>query len=330
MKLRWAPPAPRHQFRDERISLLDRLLIKPQEERPNFNRRMFDEDFSRIFKYSNRRSGMLFEINTNDQDLTGRLLGNVRTRHSPHSLDETIYSMVEEIAQSVAWCGYADYFLHDNSEKGKTHITSFASDRVFRFLGLRFQFLPKRIERHWGEEDKELPREIRILDKAKLLHFRLPPLLRKILSSQNKVLATLDKHHGIGTSFFPEVTHENPNPKNFFDFRIWREVEDRALYRATRNTGWNGRKHDSTKRSDFFDCFRLIKFRRNQLILRDSILEQMSDELSRVGRHFKSDFRITITITEALPSIKEIDDLEAKLTREEVDFDKVLEFCFKR
>jgi hypothetical protein len=330
MRFTWALPSLRHQFHDERIGPLDRLLIKPQKERPDFNRRMFDEDFSQVFNYYRRRSGTLFGVNTNDQELTDRLLGNVRTRHSPHSLDETIYAMVEEIAQSLVWCGYADYFLHDNAEKGETHIASFASDRVFHFFGLRFQFLPKRVERHWDKEDVELPREIRFMDKAKLLHFRLPPFIRQILSSQNKVLATLDKHHWIGTSFFPEVTHENPNPKNFFDFRIWREVEDRVLYRATRNTGWKGRKYDSSKRSDFFDCFRLIKFRKNQLILRDSILEQMSDELSQAGRHYRSDFQIKIIVTDALPSINEIDQLEVKLAHEEVDFDEVMEFCFKR
>ncbi|CAN0599911.1 unnamed protein product, partial [Ectocarpus sp. 12 AP-2014] len=139
-----------------------------------------------------------------------------------------------------------------------------------------------------------------------------------------------DNHQGTSTSFFPQATHENPNPQNYFDFRVWREVEDRALYRATRKTGWNGRKHDATKRSDFFDCFRRLRFRRNQLMLRDDLLEQLGDELSRVGRYYEWGFRIKISPTDALPSVEELDELTAKLSREEVGFSQVLDFCFKR
>ncbi|MBZ8117498.1 hypothetical protein KUD11_02435 [Roseovarius sp. LXJ103] len=330
MKVRWAQPALRHQLHEEEIGLLDRLLIKPQRDRLDFNRRMFDEDFARVFHHTNRRTGELFELETNDQELSDRLLGNVKTRYGPHPVDETIYELVEEIAQSLVWFRDAYYFLHDDAEKGETHIVSFATDRVFKCLGLYFQYLPKRTQSHWDKEDEALPREIRFLDKTKLIHFRLPKFIRKILTAQNKILTTLDKHHGASTGFFPHATHDNPNPVNHFDFRVWNETVDRALYRATRRTGWNGRKHDSSKRSDFFDCYRLIKFRRNQITLRDQILVQLGDELSRVGRRYSPDFRISISATGALPSIGELDELDAKLTREEVGFSEIIDFCFKR
>jgi hypothetical protein len=330
MKVRRAQPALRHQSHEEEIGLLDRIIIKPQRERSDFNRRMFNEDFAGLFHYSNRHTGNLFELGTSDQELSDRLLGNVRTRYGPHPVDETICELVEEIAQSLVWFGVAYYFLHDDAEKGETHIASFAGDRVFRCLGLYFQYLPKRSQSHWDKDDQALPREIRFLDKTKLIHFRLPKLIKKILAAQNKVLATLDKHHGASTDFFPHATHDNPNPVNHFDFRLWSETVDRALYRATRRTGWNGRKHDSSKRSDFFDCYRLIKFRRNQITLRDQILLQLSDELSRVGRCYNPEFRLTISATSALPSIGELDEMSEKLTREEVGFSKIIDFCFKR
>ncbi|WP_207208056.1 hypothetical protein [Salipiger sp. IMCC34102] len=245
-------------------------------------------------------------------------------------MDETIYELVEEIARSLVWFGAAYYYLHDNAEKDEVQVASFATDRMFRCLGLYFQYLPKRSRSHWDKEDEVLPREIRVLDKTKLMYFRLPRFIEKILNNQNKTLATLDKYHGASTDFFPHATHDNPNPVNYFDFRVWNETVDLALYRATRRTGWSGRKYGSSKKSDFFDCYRLIKFRRNQITLRDQILLQLSDELSRVGRCYNPEFRLTISATSALPSIGELDELSEKLTREEVGFSEIIDFCFKR
>lgn len=330
MKITRARPAHRHQFDEERIGLLDRLFIKPQRERPDVYRRMFDEDFARVLHYSNRRSGKLFELETNDQELSDRLLGNVRTLYGPHSVDETIYGLVEEIAQSLVWFGEAYYFLHDDAEKGKTYIASLAADRAFSCLGLYFQYLPKRVQYHLDKEDEVLPREIRFMDKTKLLHFQLPKPIRQTLSAQNKVLATLDKHHGASTGFFTHATHETPNPEYYFDLRVWNEAVDRALYRATRSTGWNGRKHDSLKRSNFFDCFRLLRFRKIQLVLRDQILVQLSDELSRVGSYYNSRFKIVLPPSDVLPSVRQLDELESKLALEQVEFSEIVDFCFKR
>src|SRR5690554_8076701 len=78
---------------------------------------MFDEDFARLFRSMNRRSGNLFDIVSNDEELTQKLLGNIKTRYAPHSVDETIRELVEEIAQSLIWSGRAYFFLHDRSEE---------------------------------------------------------------------------------------------------------------------------------------------------------------------------------------------------------------------
>lgn len=129
--------------------------------------------------------------------------------------------------------------------------------------------------------------------------------------------------------YFPNATYESPNPRNDFDFRVWNEARDFALYRATRETGWKGRKFDSVKRSDFFDCHRLIRFRRNQVKFRDQILAQLSDELTRVGKNYKSGFKIVFLPTNELPSVAQFNELEAKLSREEIGFSDVLDFCYK-
>jgi len=330
MKIFRAEPIPRHHFHDVHLGFIDRLLVESEQERRGFNRRMFDEDFSRLFRSMNRRCGNLFEIVSNDDELMQKLLGNVKSRYTPHSVDETIRTLVEEIAQSLIWFGRAYYFLYDDTEQEKIHVASFSSEGVVRLFGTHIQWVPKRRERHRDRDDEDLPREIRILDATKVMRFDMPTPIKHILSAQNRTLAVLDKYHFGEANFHPQATYENPNPTNHFDFRVWSDTQEHALYRATRSSGWNGRKYDSSKRSDFFDCHRLIRFRRNQLMLRDDILNQISGEFSRVGKGYKDVFSVEISGTDELPSIGHLNELEVRLAREEVSFNEIIDYCYKR
>ena len=330
MKIFRAEPLHRHHFRDEQISVVDNLILKRERQKPDFNRRMFDEDFSRLFHSMNPRSGNLFEVVSNDDELIQKLLGNVRTRYARHSVDETIRDLVEEIAQSLIWFGKAYCFLHDDAEQEEVYVASFISGGVVRLFGTHIQWVPKRRERHWDRDDEELPREIRILNAAKVMRFDMPTSIKRMLSAQNRTLAVLDKYLIWETNFLPRATHENPNPTNHFDFRVWRDTQERALDRATRSTGWHGRKYDSSKRSDFFFCHRLIRFRRNQFFLRDDILKQLSAELSRVGKGYNVEFSVEISGTDELPSVAHLNELEVRLAREEVGFKEILDYCYKR
>ncbi|PTN09691.1 hypothetical protein [Nitrosomonas aestuarii] len=330
MKIFRAEPSLWYRFCDEQIGLVDSLFVKRERQEQDFNRRMFDEDFARLFHLMNSRSSNLFEIVSNDGELMQKLLGNVKTRCAPHQVDDTIRELVEEIAHSLICFGRAYYFLHDDTEQEVIHVTSFSSVGVVRLFGAHIQWVPNRRERHWNRDDEELPREIRILDAAKVMRFNMPTSIKRMLSAQNRTLAVLDKHQFGETNFHPQATYENPNPTNYFDFSVWRDTQDRALYRATRSTGWNGRKYDSSKRSDFFFCHRLIRFRRNQLLLRDNILSQLSGEFSRVGKGYKTEFSVEILGTNELPSIAHLNELEVRLAREEVGFNEIIDYCYKR
>ena len=319
-----------NNFYLENLGIFDRFLIKMKSERLGFNRRMFNEDFARIFSYSNWGDRSLFKITSNDDEFTARLLGSVRTRFELHPANEVVKKMIENIAESLLWFGDSYYFVTDDLEREKFYISLVPADRIFYFVGVYFHFLPKRHERHLNTDDQELPRELRILDRSKLMHFRLPRSIRRMLSSQNAILAGLDKHHGMSAGFFPHATHEIPNPQYDFDFRKWRDTQDLALYRATRETGWNGRKYYSSKTSDFFDCHRLIRFRRNQLKLRDGILRQLSSEFTRIGKYHRTGYHVEMTPTKALPTVTDLDDLEARLSREEAGLAEVKDFCLER
>ena len=145
MKFLRAEPLRQYRFRDAKLGILDRLFIKRERERPDFNRRMFDEDFSRIFKYENIRGGKLFEINSNNQELTERLLANVQTSYGPHQVDKTIREWLEDIVQSLLWTGTAHYYLSEDTQSDDIHIISFGPSGVVKTF---WQYLPMGTETH--------------------------------------------------------------------------------------------------------------------------------------------------------------------------------------
>lgn len=330
MKIFRAEPSHWHRLRNEKIGLVDKLFIKRERSESDFNREMFNKDFAILFHSMNRHSANLFEIVSNDDEMIQKLLGNVNARDAQSLIDKTIRELVEEIAQSLICFGKAYYFLYDDTEQEKIRIASFSSVGVVRLFDAHIQWVPKRRERDWDRDDEEFPREIRILDATKVMRFDMPLSIKRMLSAQNKTLTVLDKHQFGKINFHPQVTYENPNPTNYFDFRVWKDMQEHALYRATRSTGWNGRNNSSSKHSDFFTCHRLIRFRRNQLMLRDHILNQLSSELSRVGKGYKAEFSVDISGTDELPSIAHLNELEVKLALEEVGFDEIIDYCCTR
>ncbi|MEW9834990.1 hypothetical protein [Mesorhizobium marinum] len=320
----------RYRHSDVNLGILDRLFIKSVLDQSSFNQRMFDEDFTRIFSYRNRDGGKFFDISSSDNDLASRLISKVQTNYASRSLDKIIIEWAEEIARSFLWFGSAHYILNDENDKDQIHIESFSSSGIAHLFGRHIQWVPKRTKRHWDRDDEVLSRTIRILDPDKVMCFTMPKAIKRMLSSQSRTLALLDRHQFSVADFQPHATHENPNPSTYFDFGTWRDTQESALYRATRCTGWNGRKYDASKRSDFFDCYRLIRFRRNQLVLRDEILSQISAEISRVGKRYNTGFSVRILGTDKLPNIAQLNEMEARLAREEVSFAEVIDYCLKR
>lgn len=313
------------------LGWFDKLFVKVRGRADGLNQWMFEEDFARIYRHSNGGSCNLFNIDTNNDKLAQRLLQHIQTRHDPWTTDKTLSELVEDVARSLISYGKAFYYLHDDDDKEETHVVRCSSENILEVAGCVVQYLPKGVERNWHLGDVEQQRELRILNKKKTLCFRLPVSIRRKIVAQNKILAALDKHDGATSLMFRhQITHQNPNPQYDFDFNQWRGARDLALYKATRQTGWNARKYDSQERSDFFYCHRLIRFRRNQLILRDNILSQLSIELKRVGRHYRDNFRIEISTTEALPSVSHLNDLEVRLSHEETEFSEVIDYYFKR
>jgi hypothetical protein len=59
-------------------------------------------------------------------------------------------------------------------------------------------------------------------------------------------------------------------------------------------------------------------------------LNQLSKEFSRVGKSYKADFSVEISGTDELPNVAHLNELEARLEREKVGFNEIIEYCYKR
>lgn len=329
MRFLKSSPTWTHHHRHSMTWLESRLIGGQSPRNDGLNQNMFKEDFVNIFHHGSDHSGKPFEIETNDSSLSDRLLTNIATRRRRRS-SEQLMGIIEDTAQSLIWHGRALYYLKDRTEDDGFDLLPFSSETIIRAFGILVQYVPARIEHNGDGTERLIERELRLLDNRRILSLNWPASIRRKIVAQNRLLRTLDKYDSsVALSFQPQVTHDNPNPRTNFDFAEWRRAHDMAFYRATRKTGWNGRKYDSENRSDFFDCHRLIRFRKMQTSLRDSILQQLSSELTRVGQQYNGLFRLNISTTNELISIESLIDIENKLKREEVGFKEVIDFCYK-
>lgn len=328
MKFLKSPPI-RTRLLESNLDWFDRLLVRLPKRTDGLNQNMFNEDFLNIFRHYGDRFKEIFDIQTNDSELSDRLLGSLDTRYG-HRQHDQIVEFVEEVAQSILYYGKAFYFVDDRGDDGAIALVNVSGQRVFKIFGFVIQYSPPRSSPGSNDGEIKSPREVRLLDRRKMLQLTWPRAIRRKILAQNKILVALDKYDAaVAWGFQPHATHENPNPRSNFDFKKWRESHDFAFYKATKQTGWNGRMYDAEKRSDFFDCYRLIRFRRMQLTMRDGLLSQLSAELTRVGKEYSSGFYINIAASEELPTISQFNSLELRLSNEEASFKEVIDFCFR-
>ena len=322
--------APSHIMNHELVlNSIETKFIEKPERMGEMNQHMFREDFGNIFIGLNRRNSNVFVINSNNDEIREEIL-NSFIRAADYSHDESVFQEVlEEIIQNLLHFGKAAYFLH-NSKSGEQVFRSLLPSTIFNAFSILFQYLPRRIKHNWDHDDEQLGREVRFLNPNQVLFFEWPKPVQKKIKAQNRILEILDEYTYAGASQqVPLPTHKNPNPKNYFDFSVWHKTREEALFEATRHTGWSGRETSSSK-SDFFICHRMLRFSRLQVETCTHLLEELSKQLTVIGKSIKPDFKIQISFSPEFPSLSKFDELEKGLRNEEVDFSEVLDFCFQK
>ncbi|TNJ39058.1 hypothetical protein [Phaeobacter sp. B1627] len=310
---------------------LEALVFRPVDRMGNFNQNMFNDDFRNMFFGSSRRDANTFRITSNSQELQDQLLGAFVSKHNYSGGYSIVEEIVEEVVQSLIYYGKAVYILKEQEDEDEgQYFRAIPANSVFRFMGLVFQYLPRRARRNWDSDDELLGREVRFLKRKRLLIFDWKSTVRRKVHYQNRILKTLDRYaHDGGVKHMARPTHENPNPKNYFDFRVWKKTQDEALFSATRSTGWRRRASSHPDLSDFFICHRLIRFRKLQVELASHVLETLSVQLSEIGGQEDENFQLKIEFSDEYQSIAKLEELERRLESEEVSFTEVLDYCYR-
>ncbi|ODS05052.1 hypothetical protein [Vibrio scophthalmi] len=330
MKIIKEKPLHHYYSEGEKISFIEKFILRKNGVQDGTYQRMFNEDFSNFFRAYGRTKSKKFNVDSNDEALTKRLLSNIGDQYRHLSQDERIRMWIEKTAQHLLHSSTAYYFIYDVNNKEELNIVPLSSHDIFRIFNTRIQFIPKRFKNHWENDGELLPRELRILDTNKLIRFYMCRSIKRLLSHQNRMLHRLEKYRHNSLAFYPQATYEKPNPKNDFDFNYWSETQNNALHLATHDTGWNCRHLGSSERSVYFDYYRMIRFKKNQLIFRDNILFQLSKELTRIGRQYNEAFSVVISPTNALPRIEKLNELEDQLSQENVSFTKIMDYYFEK
>lgn len=308
---------------------LEARIFQPIERMESFYQNMFNDDFHNIFFGSSRGDANTIEVSSNNQELQDKLLGSFVSRYQYSGGHSVIEEVVEEVVQSLLYYGKAAYILQD-SEGDEQFFRPIPANSVFKFLGLAFQYLPRRVQRNWESEDEFLRREIRILERKRLLIFNWKKSVWKKVRSQNRILKALDRYIYDGVvKHVQRPTYDNPNPKNYFDYRVWKKTQDEALFTATKLTGWSGRVSSHPDRSDFFICHRLIRFRKLQVELGTHVLDSLSIQLTKIGRQEDSNFELSIGFSDEYQSISKLEEFERRLESEEVGFGEIFDYCYQ-
>lgn len=322
---------PSHMINNELIlNSIESKFIEIPERMGAMNQSMFRDDFGNMFIGITRRNANIFNITSNNEVIQEELLQSF-IRSARHAYDKNVFQeILEEIIQSLLYYGKAAYCLHDTKSDERI-FRSLPPSTIFKFFDVLFQYLPRRITRNWDRDDEHLGREIRFLNRKRVLFFEWPRSVQRKIKSQDRMLRVLDKYAFDGiTKHIAQPTHENPNPKSYFDFSVWRDARDEALFAATKHTGWSGRNTSYPKKSDFFICHRLLRLRRLQVETCIYLLTSLSQQLTSIGKLSSPEFKMQISFNEEFPALVKFDELEKRLMHEEIDFSEVLDFCFQK
>jgi hypothetical protein len=209
-------------------------------------------------------------------------------------VNETILRAVNAIVSQIAWSGRSTYEICGSAKD--IALVGIIPYRLFRiplgfvrlipkrdqeyFEGKRYTFL--RANRSWSIS---VPRELGGARGHRKLLRRL-----RVLSSPAPMFWTEELRAG--------------NLASGFDFKVYSRWRDAQIALLTRKWGWN-RRDSSINNTEFFYFYRSLRFRRSLAILRNHVVKELNQLLSREG------VKATIRL-EGFRTPAEIDELTRK------------------
>lgn len=289
---------------------------------------MFNEDVNvRIMpyrSYDERNEASLIQLSSpNDlaqEDISLALSGNDYQRHN---LEEAVTDFIRECASTIMHEGQAIYEIVHYTD-ANTPETSFSklehvpNRNIKFFLGQPFQILPKLED----FEDKE-PRFKRIT-KGKLVIFRMPKPYRANHKALRLQLDAVGKD-GVQNLHIKAMEEADKQKRHTLNHKInvmdGYKFSDLAVLSATNSIGWNARDVPSKYFQEYFTLVRLLRFERFKLSLRNSILNTINDNLTRLVSDPAYDGRLQF---QDLPTEEDIRQAEKDLKEGSKSFNDII------
>ena len=232
------------------------------------------------------------------------LIGALDREGHAHDLQEALQEFVPDCAQNLMRYGECAYEI--------VRLVLPETDDVKRF---DFMPIPAGSLRHQrGQWTQHLPSTVAIerkkprvipIEPERLILFSLPPILgtkkQHFQMLQNMVVLSKNIMPSFGMACLLGSSSVPYDQTLFFKTRALATAE------ATKQIGYDQRSLFHEYCGDYYWFFRILKFHRFKIILRNSILSQLNNALPQIGTEFGPVGSIAI---EGLPTIEDVEEAE--------------------
>jgi hypothetical protein len=289
---------------------------------------MLNEDVNvSIMPYRNhdeRRETSIVQLSSpNDlveEDISLALSGSDYHRNN---LEEAVSDFIRECASTIMHEGQAIYEIvhykdEDTPETSFSKLEHVPNRNIKFFLGQPFQILPK-LEDFEGKK----PRFKRIT-KDKLVVFKMPKPYGAIHKSMRLQLDRIG-NDGAQSLYIKVMEEANKKKNNILNHKInvmdGYKFSDLAVLSATNSIGWNARDVPSKHLQEYFSLVRLLRFEGFKLKLRNTILNTINDNLTRLVSDPAYDGKIEF---HGLPTEEDIQQAEKDLKEGSKRFNDII------
>lgn len=283
----------------DRISLpYFRGMFAPTKREPYTN--MFVEDFQNIVPIYDRENKIKCYLTPVDQDFEKILMELLPSVHgyNNRSFTEVVLNSILFIARYLVDSGQVILEFTtkvDLNEELNYELVSVRGDEIKVEGEKVIQVItPKPDLQLFNTEIKEIPR-----DKCYLIEFP------ESLGGASTLLDFVKKVGEMGEEFNNIGFFNNPlNNTKGYDWQEHHNAYETTFWRYTKTYHWHHRSLSRDKLSSYYDIYRRLMFRKNQLILRDHIIKELCLIITDIALKFEK--RVELKI-EGLLTISDID-----------------------
>ena len=253
-----------------------------------YNHMLNEDVYSRIMPYRSydiKTKTPLVQLSSPNElvqkDIILALSGN---NHPRYNLEDAVSHFIRECTKIIMYAGQGIYEVVNytdeiTSEISFSKLESVPNGNIKFFFGQPFQILP-----NMKNFELEEPR-FKIITKDKLVLFKMPEPYRSNYKALQSQLDILGKNK-VNDLHIKSLEQNSKQGKPRFNQKIkvmdGFKFSDLAVLSATNLMGWNARQYESKYLQEYFTLVRFLRFERFKLKLRNSILDTINKNLSRL------------------------------------------------